>query len=266
MMQGYILIAVGQRYIDEVCKLINTLRKQNDHRPVTVVIGSNDIDYFNNKNIDASFTLLRDVDGNLDYYQTEFEIKGMYPKVNIYHFAPYDENIFLDTDVVVQCSTEDVWNYLSSQSQPIVMTGRKRDPHWYWGTITNVSRIFGKHVPHTHGGFIYFRKPETEQFYQFASEIVKRHDELGGLRHFRGSMADEFIYALSFAQFRYQPVDFDEYPIITFNIPAHQIPSKLQTADDQSPFPTKKEFDKYIPFIHMFYREMHEATYRKIME
>jgi hypothetical protein len=183
----------------------------------------------------------------------------MYPKVNVYHFAPYDENIFLDTDVVVQCSTEDVWNYLSNQSQPIVMTGRKDDPEWYWGTIRNVSQIFGKHVPHTHGGFIYFRKPETEQFYQFASEIVKRHDELGGLRQFRGSMADEFIYALSFAQFGYQPVNFDEYPIITFNIPDYMIPTKLQTSEN-------KELDKYIPFIHMYDRGMYEATYRKIME
>lgn len=260
-MQGYVLIAIGEQYIDEVCNLITTLRKYNDYRPVTVVIDADSVDYFKTKNRDdrTTYTLLKVVDENFDCYRTDFEIRGMYPKVNLYQFAPYEENIFLDSDVVCQYSTAKVWQYMSEQKQPVVMTGRKNDPSWYWGTIENVSRIFGKHVPHTHGGFIYFRKPEAEKFAKFASDVVRRHDELGGLRQFRGSMADEFIYALSFAEFGYEPVNFDEYPIMTFNIPAADIPTKLQTSEN-------KILDDYIPFIHMYDRGMYGATFNRVME
>jgi len=44
------------------------------------------------------------------------------------------------------------------------------------------------------------------------------------------------------------PVEFDEYPVMTFNYePTVEIPSKLQTESGQN-----IEMSNYIPFIHMF--------------
>jgi hypothetical protein len=259
-MQGYVLIAIGERYIDEVANLITTLRKQGDNRPVTVIIDESTVEYFTNKNTGADYTLLRVVDDNFGYYKTEFEMRGMYPKVNLYHFAPYEENIFLDSDVVCQSPTEKVWTFLGNHRQNVVMVGRKNDPTWYWGTIDKVSYTFGKKVPHTHGGFIYFRKPQSEKFYKYASDVVRHHDSYGGLRQFRGgSMADEFVYALTFAEFGYSPVNFDEFPIMTFNIRSDmEIPTKLQTSEN-------KILDDFIPFIHIYDRSIYLDTYNKIM-
>jgi hypothetical protein len=44
------------------------------------------------------------------------------------------------------------------------------------------------------------------------------------------------------------PVDFEEFPVMTFNYtPDVEVPSKLQTEGGRY-----KNLDDYIPFVHMF--------------
>ena len=51
MSQGYFLIALGQRYIDECCLLANTIRKSGDQRPISLLIHGEDKVYAREKGI-----------------------------------------------------------------------------------------------------------------------------------------------------------------------------------------------------------------------
>jgi hypothetical protein len=258
--QGYVLIAVGQRYIDEVACLISTLRKQNDLRPITVIIDPDDVGYFVEKNTGASYTELRDVNGNFDLFLTDFERKGTYPKVSLFDFTVYDETIFLDSDVLCQYDTSKVWNFMGTQPQHIAMVGKKYDPHWAAGEIESVIQKIGKHISHTHGGFVYFRKPQAKLMYDYFVETVVNYNRWCGQRHYKNSMPDEMLYAMVFSKFDYWPLEFDEFPIMTFNAdPDGEFPSKLQTN-------IGKELDDFIPFIHMYNRSSHGRVYNMIME
>ena len=257
-MQGYLLIAIGQRYIDEAKLLVDTLRKQGDNRPVVIIIDSNDVSYFINLEIDAKYVILNGADNDFKYFNTDFERKGTYPKIKLYHYSPFEETIFVDSDVLCQTSTEKLWSFVGSQQQDVLMTGRKHDMGWAGGDIGNIISKFGKHIPHVHGGFVYFRKPQAEQFYSFIMETVKNYDRWCGWRHYKGSMPDELLYAMTFGEFGYEPVNFDQFPIMTFDIPPDQIPTKFQTSEG-------KTLDDYIPFIHMINRSIHKPVYDKII-
>jgi len=49
--QGYFLIALGKQYIDECVKLVETIRKQGDARPVALLVHPEDGLYASEKNM-----------------------------------------------------------------------------------------------------------------------------------------------------------------------------------------------------------------------
>lgn len=266
MSQGYFLIAVGRRYIDECTFLANTIVKQGDKRPISLLIHPEDEEYAKSKNL---FDQLIHFHPNDDLWKdchTNFEKFGVYTKINYEKYLPYDENIILDSDVLCQYNPNKLWNYLSEQSLPIRMLGRKDDPNWHWGYIGEVSKKFGKHVPHVHSGFVYLRKSSfLTQFFDYCRVVFYRYDDYGCKRMFRGGKADEIIFAIAHSYFNIDPIEFDAVPVMTFNYgPDVAIPSKLQTEGNQNV--TMKD---YIPFVHMFDKmEGHNfnALYEKIMK
>lgn len=161
----------------------------------------------------------------------------------------FDDDIITDTDMLCQCNTFNVWNYMSNQDIPIRMLGRNDDEKWHWGCINEVSSAFGKKIPHVHGGFIYLRKSEfLSEFFEYCRKLFYLYDEYKCKRFFRGGKVDEIIFAISHSNFDLSPIEFDSAPIMTFNYPEDiDLPSKLQTENGQNIM-----MDHYIPFIHMF--------------
>ena len=258
-MQGYVLIAIGTKYIDEAHLLAQTIRRQDDKRPINVIIKKEDLHYAIDKDIFTDITIFEPVNEFYNYCNEGFERYGTYPKINLYHYTRFEENIFLDTDVLCQYSPDTLWDYLSNREQDVTMLGVKNDPSWHWGTINEVSNAFGKHVPHVHGGFLYFRK-SAKYFFDYCNEIAYRYDELKCKRFYRGGMCDEIIFALAHSHFNYMPVEFDEKPIMTFNYNLMvDLPSKLQTHNNTT-------LDDYIPFVHMYDRTNFIPLFLKIMK
>ena len=247
--QGYFLIALGKRYIDECAMLVKTIRHCGDNRPVSLLIHPEDEDYVKQHGIFDKTVHFQPDDDLWRECQTGFEKFCLYPRINFEKYLPYDENIIVDSDVLCQYNPEALWKFLSAQQLPIRMLGRIDDPNWHWGSIEEVSKAYGKHVSHVHGGFFYLRKnPFLEQFFAQCRVIFYRYDDYSCKRAFRGGRVDEIIFAIAHAYFNLYPVPFDTLPAMTFNYGTNiSIPSKLQTEGGQN-----IELSDYIPFVHMF--------------
>lgn len=263
MNQGYFFIALGQQYIQECYNLTQTIRKQGDNRPVSLLIHEKDKNIIPN-NVFDKLVYFKSDDELFKDCNTSFEKYCLYPRINFEKYIPYDENIIVDSDVLCQYSADKLWEYLSNQSIPIKMTGHQNDPSWHWGKINEVSQKFGKHVPHVHGGFFYIRKSEfANKFFEYTREVFYRYDEYGCKRFFRSGKTDEIIFAIAHSHFDIEPMDFHEVPAMTFNYGKEiAVPSKLQT--ERVPH---EELSDYIPFVHMFdklggsnYQSLYERT------
>lgn len=266
--QGYLFITLGKEYIDECVFLVKTLRKNNDNRPVTLWVHSSDEKYAKSLNMFDDFIHFN-TDLNVSIWEeckTSFEKYCLYPRLLFDKVLPYDETIITDTDMICQYSTNSVWDFLSEQNLGVRMLGRKYDYKWHWGSILEVSRSYGKHVPHVHGGFFFLRKGiEVDMFFEYCREVFFKYDEYKCKRAFRGGKVDEIIFAIAHSYFDMSPIEFDSRPIMTFNYARNiKIPSKLQTEGKQN-----IELDDYIPFVHMFDKAIGEnfkSLYNKVMK
>jgi hypothetical protein len=266
MSQGYFFIALGKKYIDECFLLAETLGKQGDKRPISLLIHEEDVEYADSKYMFDKLIFFKPNDKLYSDCNTTFEKFCLYPRIKFDEYLPYEENIILDSDVLCQYNTENVWNYLTNQQIPIKMLGRIKDPKWHWGTINEVSQAYGKNVPHVHGGFFYLRKDTfLKVFFDYCKIVFYRYDEYKCKRFFRGGKVDEIIFAIAHSHFNLNPISFDEFPIMTFNYGTQvKIPSKLQTEGNQN-----IEMQDYIPFVHMFDKmgsNTYDSLYNKIME
>lgn len=265
MSQGYLLIALGRKYIDECVFLAKTLRMQDDFRPISLLIHKEDEGYALSKSKFDKLIHFNPQGDIWDDCQNNFEKYCLYPRLYFPDYLPYYETIIVDSDVLCQYYTGYIWDYLSNRTLPIAMTGRLYDPKWHWGTIQNVSNKFGRSVPHTHGGFFYLRsEPFLDEFFKYCRSIFWAYDDLGCKRWYQNGRVDEIIFAIAHANYDMRPIEFDDFPIMSFNYtPDMQIPSRLQTEGGQN-----IQMNNYIPFIHMFDKmegENFQTLYKKIM-
>ena len=248
MTQGYLFVALGERYVRECYNLCLTIRKQNDERPMSILTGAADVAYAESLDIFDQVIALRTEGPVWDNCTSDFERYCLYPRITLNQYLVYDETITTDTDMLCQYSTEHVWSFCSNRTFPITAVGMPYDPSWHWNTIADVWQAFGKHVPHVNGGFKYIRKGEfTDSYYKFCEHAFWNYDSFGCKRWFRNSRSEEMIFALAHAEAQMMPVDFREFPIETFDYtPQDTIPSKMQY-EGSNPF----MLAGYPPFVHM---------------
>jgi hypothetical protein len=263
--EGYFFIGLGEKYIDECYNLSLTIRKQKDDRPISLLVHEKDIEYAKNKNIFDKLVIFNP-DQNCEIWKicnNYFEKYCLYPRLHLNDYTPYDITITVDSDELCQHSPENIWTNLKTKNFPVQMVGRKFDLRWHWGTISDVIKAYGKHVPHVHGGFFYIKKNNelTNKFFDYAKSLVFQYDNLNCKRWYADGLVDEILFAITHAYFNLEPINFDEFPIITFNYyPGIEIPSTYQTADNQNIF-----MDSPIPFVHMF-DKLHGNNYNWLLK
>lgn len=264
--QGYFFIAIGKQYIDECVALAKTIRKCGDNRPISLLIDPKDEYYAKSKEIFHKYVYFQPSGEIWNECKTGFEKFCLYPRLHLNDYLIYDETIIVDSDVLCQFSTNKLWQYLSGQEKCIVMLGRKVDHNWHWGHIDNVIKRFGRHVSHVHGGFFYLRKNSEYlgKFFSMAKFFFWSYDDFDCRRAFRGGKVDEILFALTHSFFNMMPLEFDEFPAMTFNIDATaNLPTKLQTEGGQN-----IELIEPAPFIHFFDKlggRNHSAALMKIL-
>jgi hypothetical protein len=272
MTQGYLLLGVGKRYILENSFLAKTIRKQGDNRPISILINSEDEEYA--KSFDCfTDTISYDVPKNDKVYNdcnNAFEVNCVYPRLNLNHYSNYDQTINLDSDVLCQYSTENLWKYLTDGKFSVANLGNKvADPNWHWGHSRTISQIVGKNIPSMHCGFNYFKRDSiSDSFYESTKSIFLKYDNYGCKRFFRGSRTEEAVYSLTYTELDISPIGYTEFPIMTFNYTKNEIlPKNEQVLLDENN--RRIALEGNIPFIHMFEKmegENFQALYKQIME
>lgn len=247
--QGYFFIALGRIYIDEAVNLLKSIKIFDQSRKFGILINDSDFDYTNNLNLFDSI-IINDYSNELyNYAKTPFERYCLIPRITFNEYLPFDENLIIDTDVICIYDPTLVWKYFESSAQNIGMTGFSWDETWHWGTIQIISETIGVKIPHTHGGIFYIRNKESlKNYFNQCHNIFHLYDDFKLLRNFRGGRVDEPIFAIAMALNNMTPLDFIEYPIITFNLKHDStIPTNIQTVNELN-----FECKHYIPFVHMF--------------
>jgi len=265
--EGYLLIGIGKKSIEECNNLISTIRLTGDLRPCCLLTSKVDVvhigkyKHFNNIKIFEPFE-----DDIWAKTKTNHDKYGSYPRYYANEFSPYKKTILLDSDVLCQYSLDKVWSYLNSLNKAVIMIGKKIDPKWHWGKINNIIKRYGKNIPHVHGGFFYFKKEKfTKIFFKTVREFYNKYDELGCLRAHKGNMCNEILFALAHAELNMNPLDFhNDPPIMCFNYPEEMIiPSSVWLGNEGL-----KIFDSPIPLVHMFdqlYGKRYKSLLRKII-
>jgi hypothetical protein len=264
MSEGYFFIALGKRFIDECYNLTLTIKKQNDNRPVSLLIYESDLEYCENKKIFDKFVFFKPNENCKIWkiLKTSFEKFCLYPRLHLNEYIPYDASITVDSDVLCQYSSDEIWKTLKNSEFPVKMVGKKYDLNWHWGTIQDVIDSYGKHVPHVHGGFFYIEKQnkKTIEFFDYVQTIIFNYDKFNCKRWYQNGMVDEILFAIAHSYFNIEPIEFSEYPIMTFNYDQSiQIPSNYQTVDNQITL-----MKSPIPFVHMF-DKLHGEKYKSLL-
>lgn len=261
MTQGYFFIGLGKYYIDESVNLLKTIKVFDDKRLFGILVSEEDYQYVKELNLFDSI-VINDYSHTL--YQsttTSFEKYCLIPRITFNEYLPFEENIILDSDILCIGDPSPVWEYFGKNSQDFNMTGLDWDESWHWGTIKNVSKIVGKPVPHTHGGVFYIRNKENlKDYFDLCHDIYYRYVDYGLLLNFRGGRVDEPIFAVAMALNDMLPLDFIQFPIITFNLPGDsRLPTNLQTANNLN-----VNCKSHIPFVHMFEKSVGH-NYKQIL-
>lgn len=260
MSQGYFFVALGVKYITECLLLSTTIRKMGDRRPISLLVNPEDVEYARSLGMFDQLIEFKPDDQIWRDSETGFEKFCLYPRIMFHTYLPYEHNIIVDSDVICIGNTEGMWKYMTERQSPIAMLGRENDPNWHWGSINEVIEKYGKHVPHTHGGFFYLRKdPLLDKFFQYCHKVFYRYDDFGCKRAFRGGKVDEIIFAIAHSFFNMNPINFDE-GFMAFNYtPDYPVPSHIQNEGGKIVYAPNP-----IVFVHMF-DKMEGANYQLLL-
>jgi hypothetical protein len=251
--ESYLLLALGRSYIDDCLDLVETLRHFGDTRPINVVVLPQDKEYALSKKIFEN-TIVFEPEQHPLYPKcsTKFEKFCLLPRLELYDFLITDYTIVLDTDVLCSYYTTGVWNFCKNKNQDLIMLGSINNPQWHWGHWGSVCSKINIKPQETHGGFFFLKK--TDQLQKIFLDVTYsflNYDKLGMLRLYQNGAVDEPCFSYAFSKNDLIPIEFGEFPIMTFNLGyLSEIPTKDMTEQFQAR--VFSESFSYIPFIHMF--------------
>jgi hypothetical protein len=262
-MESYLLLGFGRSYIDDCKDLIETLRHFNDNRPINIVVLPSDVTYAQSLSL---FDRVMSFDiHNHPLYPicgTKFERFGLLPRLELYKFLHTEYTIVLDTDILCSYYTNNMWNFLKTKKQELIMLGSKNNSVWHWGHWGKITSKINIQPQETHGGLFFLNKStKLQSIFEDVKYCFLNYDKLGMLRLYQGGAVDECCFSYAFSKHKLSPVEFAEYPIMTFDIdPKEDIPTKNMTENIQ-----KRIMDNYIPFIHMFQKN-HSYNFKTVKQ
>jgi hypothetical protein len=250
--EGYLFLCFGVSYINDCLDIYETLRKNNDFRPIDIVTLPKDFEYAKSLNIFNNI-ICYDIekDQKFNLCNTSFEKYCLLPRLRLNKFLNYHYTLILDVDILCAFSTEKVWDFLKKQNQGLSMIGSINNPIWHWGFWDKICNFLKIECFETHGGLFFFNKDyknDFEKILKYAEECFDCYDFFGMKRFYQNGKVDEPCFAYAFNKLNYKPINFSDFPIMTFNLSeSDEIPTKKMTEQMQYTV-----MDDYIPYIHMF--------------
>ena len=260
MSRGYLLYAIGDYWLDEAINLSRSIRKfGNDNYPISLVVKEDGIERANNTQLFDKLIILDESHELFGEVRLNHEKYGVVASFFMFDIAPYDETLITDTDVLCLADTKLAWEKLSSKDQCFTSVGRNISPDWHFGYNEELSQKLGFNIPETHNGCQLIRPNHTDvpKFIEHLLDSWRNYDKLGFQRKFRGGACQEINFGYANGRMGYEVIEFEEEPIMTFNIGLDtELPTKIQTLNNS-------EMYDNIPFIHMF--KPHRNTYLELV-
>jgi hypothetical protein len=258
MIEGYIFMGFGKKYVDECRCAVDMLNVFDKKRPKAILTNTKDAPYAKSLNVfDDVVVIDFDKEPLLKSEKNPHNLYCVIPRILMPKYLPYEKTLALDSDIVTLYNPEQVWDFMNSKNQAFVCCGYEYEKCWHWGKIDGVISKLGKKIPSIHGGVLFFnmKHPDMEQFSNDCLEICENYDTYGCQRIFRGGMTDEVIFAIAMAKQDYLPLHYVEYPIVSFNLPPNiSIPFNFHTRNglDRA---TYEATQLPIIFNHIFFHE-----------
>ena len=290
MSVGYFQLGLGERYIDESCDFVWSLRQFKDNYPVSILVKEEDYDYALSKKVFDKVIMLDESGPLFALCKNGFEKYCVFPRINLLKYIPYSECIVIDTDVLCTHSPDKAWDSFRDKGQPFNCVGNYYDPSFHWSNIDAINNKLGMNVACAHGGMFYinknFGKEDLETFFLHVLYAFLNYDSLGFVREFedrefdrdadKGAMTDEIMFGYALSKMKFVLLDFSLYSIMTFEIDNYLVnemifPNHRQTYKEYTLYWEKYGKDKPIimsdpiPFVHIFgYGSQKEDSSKKI--
>jgi hypothetical protein len=268
--ESYLFFGFGQQYIEDSIDCIETLRHFKDKRKISIVVNPEDENFTKNKRI-FDHVISYDIysDDLFTLCQTNFEKFCLLPRLRLPNFLVSKYTIVLDTDILCSYYTDKLWSYFINKNQSLIMLGSKDNKIWHWGRWGQICDYLGTSPYETHGGLFFIdssNKNSLQNIWNSAIYAFKNYSDLGMLKLYQNGRVDEPCFSYSFSKNNLVPVEFSEFPAMTFNLEAirENIPTKNMTEQNQ-----KQIMNDYITFIHMFeknYTSNFQLLKKKILQ
>lgn len=185
--KGFVTIATGKKAYKKMANILLNSYKQKTKTPYRFAVIT-----------DCEDELIKEFDDIIIYNQAE---KTYMDKISLLNFAPYSENIFIDSDCIVYGDLNVYWEKLTN-GQNLNAFGRNLDINsndgWY--KVENLDNYKDKvlDIIDIHGGIYYIKNnEESKELYKIAKDIAENYDKYK-FNKFK-KPADEPILALLMA-------------------------------------------------------------------
>ena len=167
MSKGYLLVAMGNEYVDQACFCALSIKKTQSISNVSIM--TNDVVPAKYKKLFDKIIEVPQRKSDKSFYSTEHRWK-------VFHITPYEETIILDTDTIFLSNIDYVWDSLQGRSVAFLT-----DAKTYRGnTIVDdfYRQVFVKNnLPNIYNAFHYFRQDHIALDYYKHLELVCKHTE-----------------------------------------------------------------------------------------
>jgi hypothetical protein len=191
--EGLITIAYGPtKYIRMARALALSYRRQNQLRPIAIVT-----DDSNTKDLENYFDVVIPLNPSYGV--------GVVQKLNLDHYSPFDETLFVDSDCLFYKSPERIWRLYASKDFTVrgwrYLTGwteyEKKSPYEFVRNTPDFLRQNNiRRLPHFNSGVFFFRKSETaSNVFINARSVYEQRATLGLVPFKNAPIADEPAFA-----------------------------------------------------------------------
>ena len=181
--KGIVLLAIGNPVYGKMAvNMAVSLKFHNPDIKIQVIC-----EEFTMSHLGAWHRSFFDINTIIDTKDCRHEKGGLFPalaKLNLYKYAAFDENIYLDVDAVCTKSIDKVWEacqggwYLSQLTGVHKITDAKNDfTGLQWAKVNDIVKYYGLEtgdvIPAINSSFQYFTKSDkTKELFDLALELL----------------------------------------------------------------------------------------------
>lgn len=209
--ESYVVIAYGHKYVEQANNLIKSIKKFDQIRKCILISNIKKNELFD-EIIDIENEFVHEANNHNKYCVLARLFAPKYIK-------SCERFIMIDTDIVCLNDPEFMWKSLASTNNCFNCVGGRDHKVWHWNNITNINDKLGMTLNPMHGGVIYFDRshPNFDKYMENLIFGLENYDKLGFKRLFRNNaMTDEIIFSYANSKLGITPLDFVDYPIVSF--------------------------------------------------